>query len=97
MERPTQPVSVPAKASPEFLLHLPPFPKAITGVCAGFSSEAELLSHLNSSYDSAVSGSQSGLQAAAQHLLSAVKTFFSAESDVLVSCACLVPVVMSES
>lgn len=91
MERPTPPVSVPAKASPEFLLHSPPFPKSITGVCAGFSSEAELLSHLKSTYDLAVAGSQSGLQAAAQHLLSAVKTFFSAESDGLVSGACLGP------
>ncbi|CAG01046.1 unnamed protein product, partial [Tetraodon nigroviridis] len=45
----------------------------------GFSSEAALLAHLSSAYDSALSGSQPGLPAAAQLLLSAVKAFFGTE------------------
>uniref|UniRef100_H3CYF8 Uncharacterized protein n=1 Tax=Tetraodon nigroviridis TaxID=99883 RepID=H3CYF8_TETNG len=46
---------------------------------ARFSSEAALLAHLSSAYDSALSGSQPGLPAAAQLLLSAVKAFFGTE------------------
>lgn len=50
-----------------------------------FSSEVELLTHLRSSYDSTVSGREPGLLAAARQLLSAVKAFSAAHSDLLVS------------
>lgn len=88
MERHRPPVGVPAQHQQR---DFPPFSEGSSDVCAGFSSEAELLTHLKSTYDSTVSGGQSGLLAAAQHLLSAVKTFFSAEPDVLVRRASLGP------
>lgn len=47
----------------------------------GFSSEAELLAHLRSTYEKTLSDSDSSLLAGVQLLLSAVKTFFVAESD----------------
>lgn len=80
MERRPPPVSVPARVSGRLARGF----LSSAAVCAGFSSEAELLTHLRSGYDSTLSGSQWGVLAAAQHLLTAVKTFFSAESDALV-------------
>lgn len=67
------------------------FSEGISDVCPGFSSEAELLAHLNLRYDSAVSGSSPGLLEAAQRLLSAVRMFFSTESDEQVRHVCLSP------
>lgn len=49
-----------------------------------FSTEAELLSHLKSSYDRTAAETESALLAGVQQLWSAVKTFFVAESDVQV-------------
>lgn len=66
-------------SAPEGLEAPPPSSKGLSDVCAGFSSEAALLAHLSSAYDSALSGSQPGLPAAAQLLLSAVKAFFGTE------------------
>ena len=58
------------------------FHKAVLRLCPGFSSEAELLSHLKSSYDKTVWDGDAPPLAAAQQLLAAVKTFFKAEADV---------------
>lgn len=57
------------------------FSEGSCDVCPGFSSEAELLAHLSLRYDAAVSGSSAGLLDAARDLLSAVRIFFSTESD----------------
>ncbi|XP_047453301.1 treslin isoform X2 [Mugil cephalus] len=46
-----------------------------------FTSEAELLSHLKSSYEKALAERDLTVLTGVQQLLSAVKTFFSAESD----------------
>ncbi|XP_073328354.1 treslin [Pagrus major] len=46
-----------------------------------FTSEAELLSHLKSTYDKTVVERDSSLVTGVQHLLSAVKTFLVTESD----------------
>lgn len=47
----------------------------------GFTSEAELLSHLKSSYEKALAERDSTVLTGVQQLLSAVKTFFAAESN----------------
>lgn len=50
-------------------------------LCPGFTSEAELLSHLKSSYEKTVAERDSSLVTGVQQLVSAVKTFLVAESD----------------
>ena len=49
--------------------------------CPGFTSEAELLSHLKSSYEKTVAERDSSLLTSVQQLLSVVKAFLVAESD----------------
>lgn len=49
--------------------------------CSDFSSEAELLSYLKSTYDKTVVERDSSLITDVQHLLSAVKNFLVAKSD----------------
>lgn len=74
-----------SSSQPQLLGRRPAFADAGSAACAGFSSEAELLAHLRSSYDSAVSGREPGLPAAAGQLLSAVKAFSAARSGLPVS------------
>lgn len=50
----------------------------------GFTSEAQLVSHLKSSYEKTVAESESSVLTGVQQLVSAVKTFFTAKSDVQV-------------
>ncbi|KAE8296774.1 Treslin TopBP1-interacting checkpoint and replication regulator [Larimichthys crocea] len=51
------------------------------GTTISFTCEAELLSHLNSSYEKTVAERDSSLLTGVQQLLSAVKTFLMAQSD----------------